>query len=124
LARTGMVHIRVDEAAHPPIVGDTVALERLVASRQPLEQLADVGCLELHRVTPIDVRAQRGRDQDGHCHTTFRSSMVTGSSANPERSSDRTQLFRSPAPPRATATITYESHGHPFSRSKADGAGG
>src|SRR5439155_10592362 len=87
-------------------------------------ELADVSAFQLERVAAADVGAQRRGNQYRDCHTAFRSSMVMDSSANVPRSSARTQLFGSPARPAPTPTMTYESHGHAWSRSNAEGAGG
>src|SRR5256886_2400320 len=91
---------------------------------EQLQQLADVAAFQLERVAAADVGAQRRGNQYRDCHTAFRSSMVMDSSANVPRSSARTQLFGSPARPAPTPTMTYESHGHAWSRSNAESAGG
>src|SRR5256885_2938832 len=74
-------------------------LQRCVLAGEPIEQLPHTACLELDRVSPAHERAERRRDQNRHCHTTFRSSLVIGSWSNVPRSCARTQLFNSPARP-------------------------
>src|SRR5256885_16049984 len=119
-----IVHVHVHEAAQAAILRNQVPFEPRVLAREPLQQLADVSAFQLERVAAADVGAQRRGNQYRDCHTAFRSSMVMDSSANVPRSSARTQLFRSPARPAPTPTMTYESHGHAWSRSNADGTGG
>src|SRR3989454_1387228 len=119
-----VVHVDVHKAAQSTVRGKEVRLQRRVLAGEPIEQLPHTACLELDCVTPAHERAERRRDQNRHCHTTFRSSLVIDSSSKAPRSSVRTQLFNSPARPRPTPTITYDSQGQACSRSNADGAGG
>src|SRR5437867_7348872 len=119
-----VVHVDVHKAAQPAVAGKEMRLQRRVLAGEPVEQLSHTPSLQLDRVTPAHERAERRRDQNRHCHTTFRSSLVIGSSSNVPRSCVRTQLFSSPARPRPTPTITYDSQGQACSRSNADGAGG
>src|SRR5689334_10554701 len=124
LSDVAIVDIHVHEAAQATVLREQMSLERGVLAGEPLQQLADVSPFQLERVATAHVGAQRGGNEYRHCHTAFRSSMVMDSSSNTPRSSARTQLFRSPARPAPTPTMTYESHGHAWSRSNADGAGG
>src|SRR3989440_5162634 len=119
-----IVHVHVDEAAQAAVLRKQVPFEPGVLAREALQQLADVSAFQLERVAAADVGAQRRGKQYRDCHTAFRSSTVMDSSANVPRSSARTQLFGSPARPAPTPTMTYESHGHAWSRSNAEGAGG
>src|SRR5213593_4481698 len=106
-----VIHVDVYKAAQPAVRCKEVLLQGGVLAGQALQQLPDARALELERVAPIYIGAQRRGDQDFHCHTAFRSSIVMASSSNARRSSARTQLFSSPARPCATATMAYESHG-------------
>src|SRR3989440_2369536 len=119
-----VVHVDVYKAAQPTVRGKEVRLQRCVLAGEPIEQLPHAACLELDRVPPAHERAERRRDQNRHCHTTFRSSLVIGSSSKAPRSCARTQLLSSPARPCPTPTITYDSQGQACSRSNADGAAG
>src|SRR6266571_5366817 len=119
-----VIHVDVYKAAQPAVCRKEVLLQGGVLAGQALQQLPDARALELERVAPIYIGAQRRGDQDSHCHTAFRSSIVMASSSNAPRSSARTQLFSSPARPCPTATMAYDSHGQACSRSNADGAGG
>src|SRR6266516_2405660 len=94
-----VVHVNVHKAAQPTVRCKEVRLQRLVLAGEPIEQLPHTACLELDRVPPAHERAERRRDQNRHCHTTFRSSLVIGSWSNVPRSCARTQLFNSPARP-------------------------
>src|SRR5438445_13673228 len=100
-----VVHVYVHKAAQPAVRRKEVLLQRGVLSGEALQQLADARALELERVAPIHIGAQRRGDQDLHCHTAFRSSMVIASSSKVPRSSARTQLFSTPARPCSTATM-------------------
>src|SRR5205823_7527332 len=124
LPDVAIVHVHVHEAAQPAVLRKQMPLEPDVLARELLQQLADAPAFQLECVATAHVGAQRRGNQYPHCHTAFRSSMVMDSSSNTPRSSARTQLFRSAARPAPTPTMTYESHGHAWSRSNADGAGG
>src|SRR2546427_13228092 len=89
-------------------VGKEVLAQCDVLAGQPVQELADAGGLHLDCVAAAHVGAQRCGNQDGHCHTTFRSSRVMDSSSNAARSADSVQLFSSAACPRGTPRITYE----------------
>src|SRR5213080_2046752 len=119
-----VVHVDVQKAAQPTVRGKEVRRQLRVLAGEPIEQLPHTACLELDRVPPAHERAKRRRDQNRHCHTTFRSSLVIGSSSKALRSCARTQLLSSPARPCPTPTITYDSQGQACSRSNADGAAG
>src|SRR5207244_13477006 len=112
------------EATQPPVVREQVLPQRRVLAGEPVEELCNAPGLDLDGVASTDERAERRGNQNGHCHTAFCSSRVMDSSSNAARSSDRLPLFISPARPRATPTITQESHGHACSRSTADGPAG
>src|SRR5690349_22193002 len=120
LPDVAVVHVHVHEATQAPVVRKQVLLQSGVLPGELFQQLADVARFELDGVTTADIRPQRCGNQNGHCHTAFRSSMVIDSSSNPWRSSARVQLFISSARPARTPTITYESHGHAWSRSNAE----
>src|SRR6266850_3801153 len=119
-----IVHVHVHKAAQPAVGGKEVRFQGGVLPGEPLEQLPHTPSLQLDGIPPAHERAERGRDQNCHCHTTFRSSLVMGSSSKVPRSAVRTQLFNSPPRPRPTPTMTYDSQGQACSRSNADGAGG
>src|SRR5438477_244729 len=122
LSYVPIVHVHVDEATQPTVVREQVLSQGGVLAGEPVQELRDARGLDLDGVASTDVRAERRGNQDGDCHTAFCSSMVMDSSSNAARSSDSVQLVISPARPRATPTITYESHGQACSRSKVDGA--
>src|SRR5436305_9731658 len=124
LADVAMVHVHVDKATQAAVLREQMTLEPGVLAGKLLQQLAHVSPFQLEHVATAHVGAQRRGNQYGDCHTAFRSSMVMDSSANVPRSSARTQLLGSPARPAPTPTMTYESHGHAWSRSNAEGAGG
>src|SRR6267143_112860 len=94
-----VVYVDVHKAAQPAVGGKQMRLQGGVLAGEPVEQLPDAPSLYLDRVTPAHERAERRRDQNRHCHTTFRSSLVIGSSSKAARSSVKTQLFKSPARP-------------------------
>src|SRR5436853_6429464 len=88
-----VVHVDVYKAAEPTVRGIEVRLQRCVLAGEPIEQLPHTACLELDRVPPAHERAERRRDQNRHCHTTFRSSLEIGSWSKVPRSCARTQLY-------------------------------
>src|SRR5438094_138158 len=106
LPDVAVVHVHVDKAAQPAIVRKEVRPQGRVLPGEPLEQLPHAGALQLECIAAAHEGTQRRRDQDCHCHTAFRSSLVICSSAKLPRSSARTQLFNSVAVPRLTPTIT------------------
>src|SRR5438874_2583279 len=109
LPDVAVVHVDVDEAAQPAVGGKEMRLQPGVLAGQPVEQLAHTPPLQLDCVTPAHERAERRRDQNRHCHTTFRSPLVIDSSSKAPRSSVRTQLSNPPARPRPTPTLAYRS---------------
>src|SRR5260370_741893 len=106
LSDVTIIHVHVDETTQPAIVRKQMALEASVLAGEPFEELAHASSLDLERVPPLDVGAERRGGQNLHRHTVFRSSMVMDSSANAPRSPPSTRLLSSSARPWPTPTIT------------------